>query len=173
MFSDIVLKASATLPSDTKIFHRPFASYRPAALELHRESVSGEVLSHILERPIRIEVVHIKLRPPPVTRCDRITVPDTQALVRMGVADLFSDRADLTNFKSDGGLQATDIIHKAVVEVDEEGAKAAAVTVIVIEDTSVVIPPPPVRFTCDRPFLFLIRDNEIDNILFIGAYREP
>lgn len=97
----------------------------------------------------------------------------TQALVRMGVADLFSDQADLTNFKPDGGLRATDIIHKAVVEVDEEGAEAAAATAVVIAITSVAIPPPPLRFTCDRPFLFLIRDNDIDNILFVGAYRQP
>ncbi|ROT62953.1 putative serine proteinase inhibitor, partial [Penaeus vannamei] len=96
-----------------------------------------------------------------------------QALVRMGVADLFSDQADLTNFKPDGGLRATDIIHKAVVEVDEEGAEAAAATAVVIAITSVAIPPPPLRFTCDRPFLFLIRDNDIDNILFVGAYRQP
>ncbi|XP_063592956.1 leukocyte elastase inhibitor-like [Penaeus indicus] len=96
-----------------------------------------------------------------------------QALARLGVADLFSDRADLTNFKSDGGLQATGIIHKAVVEVDEEGAEAAAATVIFVSFSALSVPPPPVRFTCDRPFLFLIRDNDIDNILFIGAYREP
>ncbi|XP_037790778.1 serpin B4-like [Penaeus monodon] len=91
----------------------------------------------------------------------------------MGIADLFFGRADLTNFKSDGGLQATDIIHKAVVEVDEEGAEAAAATAIFVAFSAIAIPPPLVCFTCDRPFLFLIRDNDIDNILFIGAYRQP
>ncbi|XP_042888845.1 leukocyte elastase inhibitor-like [Penaeus japonicus] len=96
-----------------------------------------------------------------------------QALVGMGISDLFSNRADLTNFLPDGGLQATDIIHKAVVEVDEEGAEAAAATAIVVEFASLAIPPKPIRFTCDRPFLFLIRDNGIDNILFMGAYRQP
>ncbi|XP_042888840.1 leukocyte elastase inhibitor-like [Penaeus japonicus] len=96
-----------------------------------------------------------------------------QALVGMGISDLFSNRADLTNFLPDGGLRATDIIHKAVVEVDEEGAEAAVATAIVVEFASLAIPPKPIRFTCNRPFLFLIRDNSIDNILFMGAYRQP
>ncbi|XP_042888844.1 antichymotrypsin-2-like [Penaeus japonicus] len=147
---------------------------------LPRDQNTGRELDELVQRlspstltsalsSLSVETVELKF--PKFKFEKKIEAALKQALVGMGISDLFSNRADLTNFLPDGGLRATDIIHKAVVEVDEEGAEAAAATAIVFEFASLAIPPKPIRFTCDRPFLFLIRDNGIDNILFMGAYR--
>ncbi|XP_037790779.1 LOW QUALITY PROTEIN: leukocyte elastase inhibitor A-like [Penaeus monodon] len=168
---------------DAQVLEMPYRSGRTSMFVLlPRDQGTGRELDEMVQRlnPSTLtaaltdtheQTVHLKF--PKFKFEKKIDSALQQALVRMGVADLFSDRADLTNFKSDGGLQATGIIHKAVVEVDEEGAEAAAATAIIVTFSAIAIPPPPVRFTCDRPFLFLIRDNDIDNILFIGAYRQP
>ncbi|KAG7173333.1 Serine protease inhibitor-like [Homarus americanus] len=95
------------------------------------------------------------------------------ALQRLGIEDLFTQQANLSKFDREGKLLATDAIHKAVVKVNEEGAEAAAVTAIIIGLSITSIPPPPRVFKCDRPFLFCIHDNNLDNILFMGVYRQP
>ncbi|ROT64352.1 putative leukocyte elastase inhibitor-like [Penaeus vannamei] len=49
-------------------------------------------------------------------------------LKKMGIRDLFSSAADLTDFTHVRGLMVNGAIHKALIEVDEEGAEAAAAT---------------------------------------------
>lgn len=89
-----------------------------------------------------------------------------QALIRMGIRDAFYDEADLSSFGKT--IVVTEVAHKAVIEVNEEGSEAAAVTVVGID---IRVAPPLVN--CNRPFLFFIRDNVVNNILFIGVFREP
>ncbi|XP_042888841.1 leukocyte elastase inhibitor A-like [Penaeus japonicus] len=91
------------------------------------------------------------------------------ALIHMGLHDLFSLKADLTGFSPAGGLRLTNSIHRAVLEVTEEGTEAVAATVLKGGRTARRTRP----FTCDRPFFFLIRDNSRGNILFMGVYRKP
>ncbi|ROT64349.1 putative serine proteinase inhibitor [Penaeus vannamei] len=89
-------------------------------------------------------------------------------LKNMGIRDLFSSAADLTDFTHVRGLMVNGAIHKALIEVDEEGAEAAAATVLVMTKSSMT---PKTTFTCNRPFVFYIKDNEANNILFMGVYR--
>ena len=55
--------------------------------------------------------------------------------------------------------------------MDEAGTEAAAATGVMMQLESE--PPDPVSVTVDRPFIFLIRDQETDAILFIGRVEEP
>ena len=65
-------------------------------------------------------------------------------------------------------------IHKAFVEVDEEGTEAAAATGIMMEMKSAGPDmEPPVIFNADHPFMFVIKQNTTGNILFIGKVEEP
>ena len=64
-----------------------------------------------------------------------------------------------------------DVYHKAFVAVDEEGTEAAAATAVVMRLTSA--PAEQVEMRVDRPFLFLIRDNETGAILFLGHVVNP
>ncbi len=63
-------------------------------------------------------------------------------------------------------------IHKAFVEVNEEGTEAAAATAIVMEKTA-AMPTAPPTFRAEHPFIFLIRDNRNSAILFLGRIENP
>ena len=67
------------------------------------------------------------------------------------------------------GLFVSQVVQKAFVEVNEEGAEAAAVTDCEMCDGVGMDP----EFTCDRPFMFLIRDNLTGIILFSGHVTDP
>ncbi|MGC2403412.1 MAG: serpin family protein, partial [Acidobacteriaceae bacterium] len=68
----------------------------------------------------------------------------------------------------------SDVIHKAYVDLNEVGTEAAAATAGTMRSLAIRVPtqPPPV-FRADHPFLFLIRDNHSNSILFIGGLRIP
>ena len=70
-----------------------------------------------------------------------------------------------------GNLFIDSVLHKAFVEVNEEGTEAAAATAAVMRLTMVADPPP--VFRADRPFLFLIRDRATGSILFMGRLADP
>lgn len=98
-----------------------------------------------------------------------------EALKKMGIVDLFDgNRADMSQFSSKDKLAVSDIIHKAYVDVNEEGTEAAAVTAVIgFTTTSVGHPPQIVQFHCDRPFVFMIYDRLTNNVLFMGDIKNP
>ena len=65
-------------------------------------------------------------------------------------------------------LYIGEVLHKAVVEVNEEGTEAAAVTSVGIRATSA-----PPAFIVDQPFFFAIRDNDTKTVLFMGIVADP
>lgn len=87
----------------------------------------------------------------------------------MGVQELFQPTANLTAFSGDGALQLDDAVHKAKIQVDEEGSTAAAATVMFSFRSS--RPLEPAQFFCDHPFMFLIYDYRSNAVLFTGIYR--
>lgn len=86
----------------------------------------------------------------------------------MGIHELFQANANLTGF-SDAPLQLDDAVHKAKIQVDEEGSTAAAATVVFSFRSS--RPLEPAQFFCDHPFMFLIYDYRSSAVLFTGIYR--
>ena len=82
-----------------------------------------------------------------------------------GLAD-FSRMADLEVLGQN--LYIGEVLHKAIVEVNEEGTEAAAVTSVGIRATSA-----PPAFMANRPFFFAIRDNETKTVLFMGTVVDP
>jgi len=92
-------------------------------------------------------------------------------LTNMGMGVAFSDYADFTGINENGGLLISEVIHKTFVEVDEEGTEAAAVTAVVVGATSV--DPPVLVIRVDRPFVFVIRENHSNTLLFMGQIVEP
>jgi len=96
-----------------------------------------------------------------------------QVLSEMGMADAFDpESADFSGMTGDRDLFVSAVIHKAFVDVNEEGTEAAAATAVVMRVTS-AMPAPPVVFRADHPFLFLIRDNRSGSILFMGRVMNP
>ncbi|MEI6211111.1 MAG: serpin family protein [bacterium] len=70
-------------------------------------------------------------------------------------------------------LCVSDVLHKAFVDVNEEGTEAAAATAVLMAFGSEEAPPPPKLFRADRPFLFLIQENRTGSILFLGRVTDP
>ena len=94
-------------------------------------------------------------------------------LKSMGMTDAFAPReADFSGMNGRKDLFISAVVHKAYVEVNEEGTEAAAATGVAIGLTSMPIVRPPV-FRADHPFLFLIRHNQTGSILFIGRVTNP
>ncbi len=89
-------------------------------------------------------------------------------LAGMGMPLAFSRDADFSGMDGTRALDIDEIIHKAFVEVNEEGTEAAAATAVVIR--TIAMPP---QFIADHPFLFLIRENKTGTILFIGRMMDP
>ena len=88
-------------------------------------------------------------------------------LQAMGMILAFDDqKADFSRMSRGEGLYISAVIHKAFVDVNEEGTEAAAATGRLGES------PTPV-FQADHPFVFLIRDNRTGSILFMGRVVNP
>ena len=90
---------------------------------------------------------------------------------KLGVSHAFSD-ADFSNLTKDMSLFISKIIHKAVIEVDEDGTKAAAATAVIADEAASVEPEPELKFVADHPFAFAIvhRAENIPTVLFAGQY---
>jgi serpin B len=73
--------------------------------------------------------------------------------------------------RRDGTLYVSAVIHKAYVDVNEEGTEAAAATAVVTRSLASLTRP--IIFRADHPFMFLIRDNRSGSILFMGRVTNP
>jgi serine protease inhibitor len=95
------------------------------------------------------------------------------ALKAMGIKSAFdAGSADFSGM-SDQELFISEVKHKAVVDVNEEGTEAAAVTSIEMRATSVQEPQERFSFVADRPFFFVIRDDASGALLFMGTLYDP
>jgi len=95
------------------------------------------------------------------------------AFTALGMKDAF-DTVGAADFSGmgwpKGKLWISQIKHKAFVEVNEEGTEAAAATAVEMATKSISMDP---VFKADRPFIFMIRDNSIGSILFMGRVANP
>ncbi|MHB8899104.1 MAG: serpin family protein [Thermoguttaceae bacterium] len=98
-----------------------------------------------------------------------------ETLQAMGMKLAFDQvRADFSRMSPGEGLYISAVVHKAFVDVNEEGTEAAAASGVVMAPRSAMVRPqqPPV-FRADHPFLFLIRDSQSGAILFMGRVTNP
>ncbi len=95
----------------------------------------------------------------------------SKQLQAMGMKSAFAD-ADFSGMNGKRNLFLSSVIHKAFIDVNEEGTEAAAATGAVVSLTSAMPRPIPV-FRADHPFLFMIQDNSTGSILFMGRVINP
>lgn len=100
-------------------------------------------------------------------------LPLGQLLHALGAGELLTPGADLRGFVADGeqSLHLGDAVHRARIEVTEEGTTAAAATAIFTFRSS--RPTEPAIFNANHPFVYLIYNKVEHNILFTGIYRSP
>lgn len=96
-------------------------------------------------------------------------------LIDMGIESVFGN-ADLSSMLDNHpDVFVSDAIHKTYVKVDESGTKAAAVTYFGIKDNAVITSDEKehIQVVFDKPFVFMIKDHNSNEILFFGVVYEP
>lgn len=93
----------------------------------------------------------------------------SQSLKRLGLKELFSDKAQLTGFTTQP-IGVNDLIQKSELIVDEKGTYIKSVTEYGFITLGLTPTPTVFEFSADHPFLFMITDY-FGNICFIGQYQ--
>jgi serpin B len=94
-------------------------------------------------------------------------------LGRLGMADAFSTSADFSGIDGRRDLFIGSVLHKAFVDVSEEGTEAAAAIGFNLQARAMRRPEAPIIFRADHPFIFFIRDTSSGAILFEGRLAKP
>jgi serpin B len=116
----------------------------------------------------------VKVYLPKFKTTSQFEMSDT--LKMMGMKSAFdANVADFSGMTGDKDLFISAVIHKAFVDVNEEGTEAAAATAVIMAPTAAPVQEPtePPVFRADHPFVFMIRDNHNDAILFMGRIMNP
>nr|XP_012420698.1 PREDICTED: serpin B9 isoform X1 [Odobenus rosmarus divergens] len=97
---------------------------------------------------------------------------DMESVLRgLGMVDAFQeDEADFSAMSGERDLYLSKFVHKSFVEVNEEGTEAAAASAILVVECCMDSGP---TFCADHPFLFFIRHNAANTILFCGRFSSP
>lgn len=94
----------------------------------------------------------------------------SKELQDMGLKSVFTD-GSLPEMSDDPLVHLDDVLHKAVIEVTEEGTVAAAATVGIVMTRMIPIPSPVISF--DRPFLLMILHIPTNTPLFLSKVCDP
>lgn len=94
------------------------------------------------------------------------------ALKLLGIRQAFADTADFSGI-CETPLCIDDVVQKARIQIDEEGTKAAAATMVMMRLLSARPDQEPAVMRVDRPFAFVISDEETGALCFAGAVENP
>jgi serpin B len=94
-------------------------------------------------------------------------------LAALGITAAFDrDAADFSGITGTDRLWIEQVVHKAVLRVDEQGFEGAAATAVMMRTVSMDLSTP-VPFQVDRPFLLLVRHRRTGAIYFLARVEEP
>lgn len=133
--------------------------------------LNGEELRHLLgsldstpEQPVELWLPRFKTN---------FEVNLVEPFVKLGMHRAFDPRtADFSGVTGQPLLRIKQIVHRAVIDVTENGTEAAAATAVEAVPISMVVADWQ-PFRVDRPFLFVVVDDETDAILFEGLIVDP
>ncbi|KAH8406649.1 hypothetical protein KR222_001566, partial [Zaprionus bogoriensis] len=90
----------------------------------------------------------------------------------LGMNRIFSNDAEFAKLlRPSAAIKVSKIIHKAFIEVNEEGTEAAAATAVTMTFLSARVLPEPPKFYADHPFFYVIYDKTY-GVLFVGSVCE-
>ncbi|MCU0438332.1 MAG: serpin family protein [Raineya sp.] len=106
----------------------------------------------------------------PKFKIDTKLADPISTMIKMGVKDAFNDNADFSRItENKAGLQVQVLEHVCKMECDEAGTQIAAATSIAMVERG----GSQLQVKIDRPFIFMIIDNESTNIMFMGKVNDP
>lgn len=91
-----------------------------------------------------------------------------EKLMNLGMVNAFSNKANFSNL---GNVYISKIFHKAKIRVDEKGTEAAAATEIIMTKGAAPSFEEKIDFIVDKPFVYIIRDENSGTILFTGLIQ--
>ncbi|NWR92626.1 OVALX protein, partial [Furnarius figulus] len=175
MCQNSTFKVARVSADKIKVLELPYASGELSLLVLLPDDISGlEQLENkitfekLTEWTSVVEKKRVKVYLPRMKIEEKYNL--TSVLTTLGMTDLFSPLANLSGISSAESLKVSQAIHEAYLEVTEEGTEATGSTVVTedIDHSSEFE-----EFRADHPFLFLIRHNPSNMILFFGRYCSP
>lgn len=95
-----------------------------------------------------------------------------QVLITLGIEDAFDElKADFSKIAEvkNENIYINKVVHKTFIEVNEKGTKAAAATGVEVNVTSTIVNEERYTVRLDRPFIYIIMDNETNMPVFIGS----
>lgn len=95
-----------------------------------------------------------------------------EKLAALGMPDAFdAQKADFSGMTGKPNLMIGSVLHKATIDVNEEGTEAAAATAVVMSTTS--MPGQSYSIRLDRPFIYVIYETTTNAIVFMGRVVNP
>ncbi|XP_062426036.1 ovalbumin [Rhea pennata] len=168
-------KVATVAAEKIKILELPYASGELSMLVLLPDDISGleqlettislEKLtewtsSNVMEdRKVKVYLPRMKIE-------EKYNL--TSVLMALGMTDLFSPSANLSGISTAQSLKMSEAIHGAYVEIYEVGSEMASSAEVQVDVTSISE-----EFRVDHPFLFLIKHNPTNSILFFGRCISP
>eukprot|EP00798_Chlamydomonas_sp_ICE-L_P006601 gene6601-3256_t len=167
-----------TSPGAYKAVHLPYRGEKYRALVALPDEIGGDGIKKALKALTDPNAVTEVMTPPKtIVHLPRFKVEfaiELSSILRsMGVEDMFiRGKADFSRLTDQPeNLYASSVVHKCVVEVDEEGTVAAAATAIIMLTSAMIMEPTELVF--NRPFVFIIEHIDTHAPLFIGTVMDP
>ncbi|NXT45474.1 OVALX protein, partial [Pluvianellus socialis] len=177
MHQNSTFKVAALGAEKMKILELPYASGQLSMLVLLPDDISGlEQLENKISfekltewtSPNVMEKKRVKVYLPRMKIEEKYNL--TSVLKALGMTDLFSPSANLSGISSSEALKMSEAMHEAYIEVNEEGSEMAGSVGVIGE---IKYSSEFEEFRADHPFLFLIKHNPTNIILFFGKYCSP
>ncbi|NWI76061.1 OVALX protein, partial [Dryoscopus gambensis] len=177
MCQNSTFKVARVAEEKIKILELPYASRELSLLVLLPDDISGleqlenkisfEKLTEWTSSQV-MEKKRVKVYLPRMKIEEKYNL--TSVLTALGMTDLFSPSANLSGISSAESLRVSEAIHEAYMEVTEEGIEEAGSA---DDEEDIQHSPGFEEFRADHPFLFLVKHNPSDMILFFGRYCSP
>ncbi|XP_078524172.1 serpin I2 isoform X2 [Lissotriton helveticus] len=92
-----------------------------------------------------------------------------KSLPMLNVTEIFNHGCDLSGITESADIYVSKVVQKVSIEINEDGSEAAASTGMDISAMSMAR----YQFLANRPFMFIIKDNLLGSILFMGKLTNP
>ncbi|NXI67311.1 OVALX protein, partial [Anseranas semipalmata] len=177
MCQNSTFKVAMVAAEKMKILELPYASGELSMLVLLPDEFSGlEQIENTISfekltewtSPNVMEKRRMKVYLPRMKMEEQYNL--TSVLMALGMTDLFSPSANLSGISSAESLKISEAMHGAYVEVNEEGTEVAGSTGVMGD---IKHSPELEEFKADHPFLFLIKHNPTNSIVYFGRYCSP
>lgn len=159
--------SAVALPYDGGSF--AMALIMPKDFEAYQKALTPEVLNKLFEDlNMSHAMVHLKM---PKFKTES-TFDLGEKLQGLGMTDAFdADKADFSGMTGQKDLYISDVIHKAYIDVNEEGTEAAAATIVGMSTTG--MPAEELTINLDNPFIYMIYNTQTNAIVFMGHVVNP